>query len=180
MPRYVVLLRGVNVGKAKRVPMAAFRQLLEAQGFTAVHTVLNSGNAVGAHSGRSADSLATRVHAAVQEALGLDVPVLVKSAAEFNAAVAENPLAALPEAQQPQLLLAFAQSSAALQPLQAVAPLVQPPETLHIGRHAAYLHCAAGILQSQAALALLGKVGRGVTTRNWATVLKIQAVLTPS
>ena len=29
MPQFVVLLRGVNVGGAKRVPMAAFRELLE-------------------------------------------------------------------------------------------------------------------------------------------------------
>lgn len=83
----------------------------------------------------------------------------------------------MPAAEHPRLLLAFAQDSAALQPLHALAPLLQPPEALHIGEHAAYLHCAAGILQSQVALALLGKVGRGVTARNWATVLKMQTVL---
>ena len=42
---------------------------------------------------------------------------------------------------------------------------------------AAYLHCASGVLESKAAAALLGKRGRGVTTRNWATVLKIAAAL---
>lgn len=177
MPHYVVLLRGVNVGKGKRVPMATFKQLLEAQGFAAVQTLLNSGNAVGAHSGRCAGALATRVQAAIQAELALDVPVLVKSAAEFNAAVADNPYRGLPAAEHPQLLLAFTQDAATLQPLQAVAPLVQPPEQLHIGRHAAYLRCANGILQSQAAVALLGKLGSGVTTRNWATVVKIRAVL---
>ncbi len=177
MPDYVVLLRGVNVGKAQRVPMANFKQLLEAQGFAGVRTLLNSGNAVGTHSGRSADKLAQRVHAAIHETLGQDVPVVVKSASDFNAAAAENPLADLPEAGHSQLLLAFVQDNAALQPLQALAPLLQPGETLHVGRHAAYLHCANGILQSQAALALLGKLRRGVTTRNWATVLKTRAAL---
>ena len=176
MPHFVVLLRGVNVGKAKRVPMAVFKQLLQAQGFTAVHTLLNSGNAVGVHSSRLATALAKKLHDALQAELGLDVPVVVKTAAEFKAAVAESPLAALPEAEHARVLVAFAQDSVALQPLQAVAPLVQPAERLHIGSHAAYLHCANGILQSQAALALLGKMGRGLTTRNWATVLKIQAV----
>lgn len=177
MPDYVVLLRGVNVGKALRVPMATFKHLLEAEGFAGVRTLLNSGNAVGTHSARAADKLAQRVQAAILESLGLDVPVVVKPASEFNAAAAENPLADLPEAGHPQLLLAFVQDNAALQPLQALMPLVQPAESLHIGRHAAYLHCANGILQSQAALALLGKLGRGVTTRNWATVLKIRAAL---
>ena len=46
MPAYIVLLRGVNVGKAKRVPMAEFRKLLEGLGYTNVATLLNSGNAV--------------------------------------------------------------------------------------------------------------------------------------
>ncbi len=177
MPQFVVLLRGVNVGKAKRVPMASFKQLLQAQGFTAVQTLLNSGNAVAAHSGRSAAALAARVQAAIQAELGLEVPVVVKSAAEFKAAVADCPMAALPEAEPARVLVAFAQDAAALRPLQAVAPLVQPSERLHIGPFGAYLHCASGILQSQAALAMLGKAGRGVTTRNWATVLKIQAAL---
>ena len=52
-----------------------------------------------------------------------------------------------------------------------------PPERLHIGGHAAYLHCAGGILESKAGSALLGKLGREVTTRNWATVLKLKALL---
>ncbi|NBP09031.1 MAG: DUF1697 domain-containing protein, partial [Gammaproteobacteria bacterium] len=43
MPRYAVLLRGVNVGKGNRVPMAEFKRLLEALGATEVKTLLNSG-----------------------------------------------------------------------------------------------------------------------------------------
>ena len=46
MPRFVALLRGVNVGGNKRVPMAELRVALEALGYTNVRTLLNSGNAV--------------------------------------------------------------------------------------------------------------------------------------
>ena len=46
MPRFVVLLRGVNVGKAKRVPMTDFEALLSGIGCTSATTLLNSGNAV--------------------------------------------------------------------------------------------------------------------------------------
>jgi hypothetical protein len=42
-----------------------------------------------------------------------------------------------------------------------------------VTEHAAYLHCAAGLLESKAAAQLLGKGGRDLTTRNWATVLKL-------
>ena len=46
MTTFIALLRGVNVGKAKRVPMAEFRTLLAGLGYTGVATLLNSGNAV--------------------------------------------------------------------------------------------------------------------------------------
>ena len=46
MPTFVALLRGVNVGGAKRVPMAELRTLLSGLGYTGVATLLNSGNAV--------------------------------------------------------------------------------------------------------------------------------------
>jgi len=52
----------------------------------------------------------------------------------------------------------------------------RPLPTFALGSHAAYLYCAAGILQSEAGEALLGKAGRLATTRNWATVLKLQAL----
>ena len=46
MPVYIALLRGVNVGKAKRVPMAELKALLAGLGYDRVETLLNSGNAV--------------------------------------------------------------------------------------------------------------------------------------
>ena len=51
-----------------------------------------------------------------------------------------------------------------------------PPERLEIGPQAAYLYCAGGILESRAGKALLGRAGQAVTTRNWATVCKLQAL----
>ena len=176
MPRYAALLRGVNVGKGNRVPMAEWRTLLEALGCARVRTLLNSGNAVFAHPGRSAPALATRIRAALAERLGVDVPVMVKSSGDMAAIVAGNTLA--PVATDPsRFLVAFAADAAALAGLEAIRPLVRPPERFVIGRHAAYLWCANGILESKAGAALLGRLGRAVTTRNWATVGKLAALL---
>ncbi len=61
--------------------------------------------------------------------------------------------------------------------LAPIAALVKAPERIHLGENAVYLWCANGILESKAANALLGKVGRVATTRNWATVLKLHAML---
>lgn len=176
MPQFVVLLRGVNVGKGNRVPMAAFRSLLEAQGFSEVRTLLNSGNAVFRSTARSTASHARVIAARLQESLGVGVLVIVKSSSEFLAAVAQNPFL-LSERDHSRFLVAFAPAKAATQGLAVLVPMLEPRERLHIGDYAAYLHCTGGILESKAGSALLGKLGREVTTRNWATVLKLKALL---
>lgn len=176
MPRYVALLRGVNVGRANRVPMADLRSLLEGLGCAGVRTLLNSGNAVFAWPGRSATSIADRLRGAIAGRHSIDVPVIVKSTTEMDAIVAGNALAAV-AADPSRLLVAFARDAKSLAALSSIAPIVKTPERFHLGEHAAYLWCANGILASKAGGALLGKTGREATTRNWATVLKIQALL---
>jgi uncharacterized protein (DUF1697 family) len=44
--RYIALIRGINVGRAKRVAMADLRKLVEELGYDDVRSVLNSGNVV--------------------------------------------------------------------------------------------------------------------------------------
>lgn len=176
MPRFVVLLRGVNVGRANRIPMEEFRRLLQALGFTDVRTLLNSGNAVFSSIGRSPGAHARAIEAALHEGPGLSVQVVVKSSRDFDAAVAGNSILPPPE-DHSQFLVAFTQEPQALEKLGALASLVQAPERFVVGAHAAYLHCAGGILPSKAATALLGRAGLGVTTRNWATVLKLRQLL---
>ena len=46
MTTHIALIRGINVGPSKRVPMAALREMLSGLGYTDVRTHLNSGNAV--------------------------------------------------------------------------------------------------------------------------------------
>lgn len=66
MPRFVALLRGVNVGKGNRIAMADFRRLLEGAGCTDVLTLLNSGNAVFGNVGRSSSAHARTIAAALR------------------------------------------------------------------------------------------------------------------
>jgi uncharacterized protein (DUF1697 family) len=179
MPTFAVLLRGVNVGTGNRVPMAVFRELLEARGGSSVRTLQNSGNGVFRAAAATVDDVATDVHEALRERLGLSVEVVVKDADAFGAIVAENPVVP-PAEEHARFLVAFAQRAAALGALVELEPLLRPEERLAIGEHAAYLHCPAGIRDSRAAAALLGKGARAVTTRNWATVLKLKALLDAS
>lgn len=156
--------------------MAELRAALEALGYAEVQTLLNSGNAVFSSTSRSPARLATDIASAVRARFGVATPVIVKSAAEFAAIVAHNPIApALPE--HSRFLVAFAMEPARLQELAPLQSLLQPGESLAVTEHAAYLHCAGGLLESKAAGAMLGKAGRSVTTRNWSTTLKLAALL---
>lgn len=175
MPRFIALLRGVNVGGAKKVPMADWRALLAAVGATSVRTLLNSGNAVFDFAGAPhAAVLATTIATALRERFGFDVPVIVLAAATLESIIASNPLD-LPADAHSRALVVFVQQRDVLASLQSIESKVAPGEQFAIGTDAAYLHCAGGILESAAATALLAAVGKQlITTRNWATVLKIQ------
>jgi len=175
--RFVVLLRGVNVGGHNRVPMADFRAILEGLGYAGVKTLLVSGNAVFESKGRSTTAAhATRIADALSRTMGVDVPAIVKSAPEWEAIVAGNPFAES-AADASRLLVVVAPHASVLEALAPVGPLVTKREGWHIGHDAAYLHCADGILESKAGAALLGKHGPAATSRNWATVLKLAALL---
>ena len=175
MTTFIALLRGVNVGKAKRVPMESFREVLTELGYTNVKTLLNSGNAVFQASGVSGAIHATAIASAIGDRLGFDVPVIVKSAKELAAIVGENPFSQIATDHSRQFV-AFTQVGRSLSDLHAIETLVQPPEGFVVGKHAAYLHCVNGVLESKAGAALMGKVGKSATTRNWATTLKLHAL----
>ena len=176
MTRFIALLRGVNVGKAKRVPMAELRRILTELGCTDVRTLLNSGNAVfGAPAARTPARLATDLAQELRAQFGVDVPVIVKRASDLDAIVRGNPLS-FRDDDHSRLLVAFTAEPRALAALDAIRPVLAKGEQFAIGAKAAWLLCANGILDSRAGEALLGKAGRAATTRNWATVLKLQAL----
>lgn len=178
MPRMAIFLRGVNVGGKNRVPMADFRALLEELGLTEVRTLLNSGNAVGTARGGNPDKLAKQIRAALMKKLDVDCPVIVKTSDELAAIEKENILAKSAR-DFSRLLVALTVDRESLQNMSEIKTFTRSPEKFVLGKHAAYLWCANGILESKAAEALLGKRGQGVTTRNWATFQKILGLVAP-
>jgi uncharacterized protein (DUF1697 family) len=64
MTRYLVLLRGINVGGRNKVPMAALQKLLESHGHTKVSTYIASGNVI-----LSSDRDAARIKRELEDAL---------------------------------------------------------------------------------------------------------------
>ncbi len=173
--RYAALLRGVNVGTAKRVPMAGLRALVEGLGGTDVRTLLNSGNVVFTLARTSPRALAARIKEALATDLRVDAPVIVLDAVELNAIVAENPLAG-PSSDPSRLLTAIPARS---EHLALLAPLVRDSwgrEKLAVGPRAAYLWCPDGVAASRLWKSVNKALGGDVTSRNWDTMLKLQAL----
>jgi uncharacterized protein (DUF1697 family) len=171
----VALIRGINVGRAKRVAMADLRALLEDLGYRDVRTLLNSGNIVFTCARAAPRAVASRIENALASGLGVHARVTVLTAAELAAAVADNPLLEL--ADEPSRLLVAVLTNAADRP--KLAPLLKQDwarEALAIGTRVAYLWCADGILASRLAEAVSRALGDAVTTRNWATMKKLHAL----
>lgn len=167
--RYVALWRGINVGKAKRLAMADLKALLAELGASDVKTLLNSGNAVfDTKKKLSADKIRT----AVREQLDVDAAVILKTSAEWATIAADQPIE---EADDPsRLLVAIPADASALKTVEDI--VATSGERFSVTPHAAYLWCGNGILESKAAVLLLKKLGEAGTTRNWATVEKLNAL----
>ncbi len=172
----IALLRGINVGRAKRVAMADLRSLVEDLGYGEVRTLLNSGNVVFSASARTAGNAAARIEASLEKKLGVSARVTTLTAAEHAGIVVENPM--LEIADDPSRLLVAVLSNATdrarLEPLLEQA---WAPDALALGRRVAYVWCAGGILESRLAQAVGRALGSAATTRNWATIVKLHAIL---
>lgn len=178
MPTWVVLLRGINVGRAKRLAMAGLRTGLIALGYDDVRTHGQSGNIVLRADVADATTLAARIAAHLEASAGLRVAVIALPAAVFAAIVAANPLPQAGSAPS-RFLVAFG-ATAATPALAALLATDWTPEAYAAGRNAAYLWCPAGILSSPLARAFTRAAAAAdlaVTTRNWATVCKLAALL---
>lgn len=177
MPRYAAFFRGINVGKAKRIAMADLRALLGTLGYTDVATLLNSGNAVFTAPAAKSATYAARIREAVSKQLGVDAAVMVKSGRELADIVAGNTLADVAD-DPSRLLIALVQEPKGLAAVKPLAAKSWGKEKLHVGKHAAYLWCANGILDSVALEPLMRGLAGDCTTRNWATLQKVQALVT--
>ena len=176
MPRYVALFRGINVGKAKRIAMADLRALLEKLGYADIATLLNSGNAVFTANAAAPAMHGKRIREAVHKKLGVDALVIVKSSHEVAAIIAGNALGKV-ATDDSKLLVAMTNDTRGLAAARSLARSPWGTEQMHVGRHAAYVWCANGILESKAAVALLKGLNDTGTTRNWGTLKKIHALL---
>ncbi len=91
MARYVAFLRGVNLGKNRRVKNDALKTAFAAGGFEAVETFRASGNVAFDAARAGDDEIAAAAEAALEEELGFEVKNFLRSAKEVLAIAAHEP-----------------------------------------------------------------------------------------
>ena len=174
--RHVALIRGINVGKAKRVAMSDLRALVEDLGYRDVRTLLNSGNVVFTVPASDRKGPAPRIEKAIAARLGISARVTVLTAAELADLVAGNPFGKIAD-DPSRLLVTVLIDPADRKRLLPLARQDWAPDVLSVGARAAYLWCPRTMLESRLVVAVSRLLGDGATTRNFATMTKIHALL---
>lgn len=87
MKTYIVLLRGINVGGKKRLPMKELRHLLEKNGFGSVKTYIQSGSMVLQRKNRPAGE----IESLIMDEFGFKPDVIALEESEFETAIKNNP-----------------------------------------------------------------------------------------
>lgn len=175
MTTQIALLRGINVGRAKRIAMADLRAVATQLGFRDARTLLNSGNLLYSAGRVSAATAAARLEKAVAETLGVSSRVIVLTAEELRGVVADNPFAG-EDFNPSRMLVAVLRRPELRKTLAPLAARDWGTSRLALGRRAAYVWCPDGMLESPLPDALGRVYGEQATTRNWATMLKLQAM----
>jgi uncharacterized protein (DUF1697 family) len=172
MGTHVALLRGINVGKNKRVAMADLRHVIESLGYTNARTLLNSGNAVFESPRALRKGAAEELRMALEKKTSVSSRFILRSATELAATMKANPL--VKQAADPtRLFVLFLADRSVAQKAQPLMQQAWKPEVVASGPDAFYIWCPNGLLESKAMAAFGKALGDGVTVRNWATVEKL-------
>lgn len=167
MPRrWVALLRGINLGSRRRVPMARLRELAEDLGYTDVATHLNSGNLL-LTSEAVEPVLAAQLAAALQESFGFAVDVVVRSGAELGEVLAANPY---PHGDPKQVQVVFLAGPVAAGAADRMTELATSAEQFQLAPRHVYVDFAGGLARSKLAVGLGRALGVPGTSRNLRTV----------
>jgi uncharacterized protein (DUF1697 family) len=172
---YAALLRGINVGGSRKVPMAGLRTLLTDLGHDDVRTYLQSGQAVFSSGHGDEESLAAEIAQAVEKRFGFGVDVIVRDHAYLEAIARACPFPAA-DLEPRQLHVTYFSAPVTPDRFAEIDQDAYLPEEFRLGDRALYLYAPNGLGRSKLAEHLSRpRINKGVvaTTRNWNTVVKL-------
>ena len=166
------MLRGINLGPKRRVPMADLRGLFTEAGYEDVATYVQSGNVVLTSSASPAE-LGSASSQLISQRFGFDVPVVVRTRAQLAAVVKHNPfgdVADNPKRYQVSFLSEKLDAATA----RRLSELATDAEAVAVKGREIYAWHPDGVARSKLWNGLAGKgLGVTATARNWTTVLAL-------
>jgi uncharacterized protein (DUF1697 family) len=174
--RYAAFLRAVNLGARRRASGADLRRAFEAAGFTDVSTFRTSGNVAFDADRASTEALRGRIERALTDALGFEVVVFLRSAAQMRALADERPFAPdVVGASAGKLQVALLHRRPAARAGDSVLALATDADRLAFGRSELYWLPRAGTQESSLDLASIEKLIGPWTMRTQGTLEQLAA-----
>jgi uncharacterized protein (DUF1697 family) len=170
VPRYVALLRSVNVG-GRSLSMAKLREVAVSLGHTDVSTYIQSGNLLFTAK-RAVTS--KQLEGVIAKEFGIDVPVMVRTPADLRRVIKGDPF---PKADRSKVHVGFM----AAKPPAAAVKLIDAerflPEEVAVKGCELYFHLPNGMGRSKLPIHVGQKLKVPTTVRNWNTVTKLLDLL---
>jgi uncharacterized protein (DUF1697 family) len=174
MEKFVALLRGINVGGNKKVPMADLKTVFEKLGYKNVKTILASGNVIFEAPEKNTDKLAKTIGPAMEKKFKFPIPLLIRPASGIEKMLAKDPFKKIKVTQETRLYVTFLpEKTKSKLPI----PYKSPDgsfEILRMEDDALFSHLDLTKTGTIEVMNVLEKeFGKNITTRNWNTVQKL-------
>ena len=177
MTAWVALLRGINVGGHRRVPMAELRELAGELGLHDVRSYVQSGNLVFRAAGDQAEYGAA-LERAIERRFGFAVDVVVRDRERWQRYCAGAPFAGARSTEPNRVFLVLAQAPPNPDCAEVLAPHATAGERIRVVGDAVWVHAPAGAGRSRLGGAVYDRaIGAPATARNWNTVAAVQTLL---
>jgi uncharacterized protein (DUF1697 family) len=164
LPTYIALLRGINVGGARKVPMSDLREMFDTLGHTDVRTYIQSGNVVFAAKTAPPARVRAALERSIEKHFGFAVTVLLRTPAELAAVAKRNPYGV-------DAYVTFLEVAADAKKAKAIDPAPYLPDEFKIDRAEVFLRCPNGYGNTKINNTFFErKLATKATTRNWKTV----------
>ncbi|MGC1204196.1 MAG: DUF1697 domain-containing protein [Flavobacteriaceae bacterium] len=176
MNTYIALLRGINVGGHKKVPMAELRELLSKSGFQNVQTYIQSGNVIFKSLENNIQKLELDMHNTIKNHFGFEVPVIIKTPNELLQVFDACPFSEEKKVNSYFTLL-YATPDTSL--INEVSKITYPNEEFIITNNCIYFYCSTGYGHAKYNNKFFErKLKTTATARNYKTMVKLIAMST--
>jgi uncharacterized protein (DUF1697 family) len=179
MARYISILRGINVGANRKVPMADLKVVCSKLGLLNLQTYIQSGNVVfELAQSESVSELENRLQKAFTEAFGFDIPVIVRTLQEMEESMANNTFLKEKDADIDRLHLTFLKEEPSPELLEKIKALQFLPDRFEIIERDVFVYCDNGYGRTKITNDFFEKKLKvQATTRNWKTVMKLHEMV---